>query len=72
MCCIKQYKPRTVGNDSIFIVDSNGEYHKPGCLKLIENLKSNNVTITGAYASSEFQRKQFLLLEKTQTHIANC
>ena len=47
----------TVGNDSIFIVDSNGEYHKPGCLKLIENLKNNSVTITGAYASSEFQRK---------------
>lgn len=47
----------TVGNDSIFIVDSNGEYHKPGCLKLIENLKNNNVTITGAYASSEFERK---------------
>ncbi len=47
----------TVGNDSIFIVDSNGEYHKPGCLKLIENLKNNNVTINGAYASSEFERK---------------
>ena len=47
----------TVGNDSIFIVDSNGEYHKPGCLKLIENLKSNSVNIEGAYPSSEFERK---------------
>lgn len=47
----------TVGNDSIFIVDSNGEYHKPGCLKLIENLKSNSVDIEGAYPSSEFERK---------------
>lgn len=47
----------TVGNDSIYIVDNKGEYHKPGCLKLIENLKNNSVTITGAYASSEFERK---------------
>lgn len=47
----------TVGNDSIYIVDSNGEYHKPGCLKLIENLKNGSVTINGAYASSEFERK---------------
>ena len=59
----------TVGNDSIFIVDSNGEYHKPGCLKLIENLKSNNVTITGAYASSEFQRKTvFITGEDSNAH----
>lgn len=47
----------TVGNDSIYIVDSNGDYHKPGCLKLIENLKNNSVTIKGAYQSSEFERK---------------
>lgn len=47
----------TVGNDSIYIIDSNGEYHKPGCLKLIENLKNNSVTINGAYSSSEFERK---------------
>ena len=47
----------TVGNDSIYVIDSNGEYHKPGCLKLINDLKNNNVTITGAYASSEFERK---------------
>ena len=47
----------TVGNDSIYIIDSNGEYHKPGCLKLIENLKNNSVTINGAYPSSEFERK---------------
>lgn len=59
----------TAGNDSIFIVDSNGEYHKPGCLKLIENLKSNNVTITGAYASSEFQRKTvFITGEDSNAH----
>lgn len=59
----------TVGNDLIFIVDSNGEYHKPCCLKLIENLKSNNVTITGAYASSEFQRKTvFITGEDSNAH----
>jgi hypothetical protein len=47
----------TVGNDSIYIIDNKGEYHKPGCLRLIDDLKANNVTITGAYASSEFERK---------------
>lgn len=47
----------TVGNDSIYIIDSNNEYHKPGCLKLIENLKNSSVTIKGAYPSNEFERK---------------
>ena len=47
----------TVGNDSIYIIDNKGEYHKPGCQKLIENLKNNSVTITVAYSSSEFERK---------------
>ena len=47
----------TVGNDSIYIIDSHEEYHKPGCLKLIENLHNNSVTIEGAYPSSEFERK---------------
>ena len=47
----------TVGNDSIYIIDNKGEYHKPGCLRLIDDLKANNVTIIGAYASSEFERK---------------
>lgn len=47
----------TVGNDYIYIVDSNNEYHKPGCLKLIENLKNKSVTIQGAYPSNEFERK---------------
>ena len=46
----------TVGNDSIYIIgrneDGSEEYHKPGCLKLIENLKNNKVTIIGAYAHS--------------------
>ena len=47
----------TVGNNSIYIIDSNGEYHKPGCKKLIESLKNGTVTIKGAYASSDFERK---------------
>lgn len=47
----------TVGNDFIYIIDSNSEYHKPGCLKLIENLRNRAVGIDGAYPSSEFERK---------------
>ncbi len=31
-----------VGNDSIYIIDSKGEYHKPGCPKLIKNLRRWN------------------------------
>ena len=47
----------TVGNNSIYIIDSNGEYHKSGCKKLIEELNNGAVTIQGAYASSDFKRK---------------
>lgn len=47
----------TVGNDFVYIVDSNGEYHKPGCLTLIDKLKSGTVNIQGAYPSNEFERK---------------
>lgn len=47
----------TVGNNSIYIIDSNGEYHKAGCKKLIEELNSGAVTIKGAYPSSDFERK---------------
>lgn len=47
----------TVGNDSIYIVDTNGEYHKPGCLTLIERLKDRTIGIQGAYPSNEFERK---------------
>lgn len=46
-----------VGNDSIYIIDSAGEYHKPGCKTLVKNLEDGKVTIQGAYASSEFKRK---------------
>lgn len=46
-----------VGNDSIYIIDSKREYHKPGCQKLINNLNNGTVSIAGAYASSEFKRK---------------
>lgn len=47
----------TVGNDSIYIIDSTGEYHKPGCLELIRRLHAGDATINGAYPSSEFERK---------------
>lgn len=47
----------TVGNDSIFIVTDKGEYHKPGCLKLVRDLKNHEVAIEGAYPSNEFVRK---------------
>lgn len=47
----------TVGNDSIYIIDSTGTYHKPGCKTLIEQLDNGTVTIAGAYASSDFNRR---------------
>ena len=43
----------TVGNDDIYIVDTNGEYHRPGCRRLL----NNEVNIKGAYPASEFERK---------------
>jgi len=51
----------TVGNDSIYIIDSNGEYHKPGCKTLISKLQSGEVSIIGAYANSDFERKSVSL-----------
>lgn len=51
----------TVGNDSIYIIDSNGEYHKPGCRTLIQKLNNGDITIIGAYQSSEFRRKSVSL-----------
>lgn len=50
-----------VGEDSIYIITSDGEYHKPGCKKLIEELNKGTVTIIGAYASSDFVRQAISL-----------
>lgn len=47
----------TIGRDSIYIIDSEGEYHKPGCATLIAKLRSGTATIVGAYANSDFERK---------------
>ena len=47
----------TVGNDSIYIIDNTGTYHKPGCKTLIDELNSGSTSIVGAYASSDFRRK---------------
>ena len=50
----------TVGRDSIYIIDSNKEYHRAGCKKLhkeLNNAASSEITIIGAYASSDFERK---------------
>ena len=47
----------TVGNDSIYIIDSTGTYHKPGCKALVEQLNSGSVTIVGAYSSNDFRRR---------------
>ena len=46
-----------VGNDFIYIVDDTGEYHKPGCLELINRLQDGRAKINGAYPASEFVRK---------------
>lgn len=47
----------TVGNDSIYIIDNAGEYHKPGCKRLM----GSNIGISGAYPASEFVRKSISL-----------
>ena len=47
----------TVGNDSIYIIDNTGTYHKPGCKTLIDELNSGSTSIVGAYASSDFRRR---------------
>lgn len=51
----------TVGADSIYIIDSNGEYHRAGCKTLNKNLNDGTVTIVGAYSSSDFERKSVSL-----------
>ena len=51
----------TVGNDSIYIIDSNGEYHKPGCKELINKLNSGSVSIVEAYVNSDFERRSVSL-----------
>lgn len=47
----------TVGNNSIYIIDSTGTYHKPGCKTLVQAINSGSVTLQGAYSSSDFKRK---------------
>lgn len=45
-----------VGTNSLYVIDSNGKYHLPGCQELIDSLY-NGTTIEGIYLSSDFQRK---------------
>lgn len=47
----------TIGNESIYIIDSDGEYHRPGCATLIAKLRNGTASIVGAYANSDFERK---------------
>lgn len=51
----------TVGNNSVYIIDTTGEYHKPGCKTLIKRLANNNANILKAYPSSEFKVKKISL-----------
>lgn len=52
----------TVNADSIYLVDSNGTYHKPGCQKLIgELMAAASTTIEGAYSAADFERKSILV-----------
>lgn len=51
----------TVGNNSVYIIDTTGEYHKPGCKTLIKRLAKNNANILQAYPSSEFKVKKISL-----------
>lgn len=51
----------TVGNNSVYIIDTTGEYHKPGCKTLIKRLANNNANILQAYPSSEFKVKKISL-----------
>lgn len=53
----------TVNADSIYLVDSNETYHKPGCQKLIGELMdaSTTTTIAGAYSAADFERKSILV-----------
>lgn len=47
----------TVGNNSIYIIDNTGTYHKPGCKTLIEQLNNGTTSIAGAYSSNDFRRR---------------
>ncbi len=53
----------TVGVDSIYIVDKNGEYHRPGCKRLISECTTdeNFIALAGSkangYAAVDFERK---------------
>lgn len=52
----------TVGNNSVYIIDTTTEeYHKPGCKTLIKRLANNNANILKAYPSSEFKVKKISL-----------
>lgn len=52
----------TVNADSIYLVDNNGTYHKPGCQQLIANLVNVTTTnISGAYSAADFERKSILV-----------
>ena len=46
-----------VGADSIYIIDNKNEYHKAGCRYLHEGVTNGSLSITGAYASSDFMRR---------------
>ena len=50
-----------IAEDSLYVIDSNGEYHKATCKKLISDLASGNVSIVGMYASTDFKRKSVSL-----------
>lgn len=58
-----------VGNGSIYLLDSKGEYHKPGCKKLLQELKSGTVSIVGAYSASDFERKSISVTGELQNAI---
>ena len=46
-----------IGAESLYVIDSNNEYHRPGCKKLMDNLNSGAISIKGMYSSVEFKRK---------------
>ena len=42
----------TVGNDSIYIIDNTGTYHKPGCKTLIDELKNTYPNNTSQWSDA--------------------
>ena len=50
-----------ISAETLYVIDSNNEYHKPGCKKLIEELNNGTVTIKGMYSSTDFKRKSVSL-----------